>query len=59
MFKEHGFFIREAESLVDLEGLIQVLARLVNVKYTCIHCDGFFKDSLSTKQHMIDKGSYN
>lgn len=55
---QHGFFVIEPEYLVDLEGLILYLAKVINSDYLCLFCDAEkdFKSAEAARQHMIDKG---
>lgn len=55
---QHGFFVTEPEYLVDLEGLILYLAKVINSDYLCLFCDAEkdFKSAEAARQHMIDKG---
>jgi hypothetical protein len=38
MNRQHGFFIRSSECVIDLGGLLEALSKIVNEEYTCLHC---------------------
>lgn len=45
----HGFYIREPDSLIDIDGLLEHLNRIICVDMTCLQCNKMFKDAVSTK----------
>ncbi|KAM3143979.1 hypothetical protein pb186bvf_004030 [Paramecium bursaria] len=52
----HGFFIREIQCCIDVEGLLKSLAEQINKNWTCLHCFQSFSSPEATKSHMLDKG---
>ncbi|CAD8168466.1 unnamed protein product [Paramecium pentaurelia] len=56
MNTDHGFFIREKDSLVDMKGLIECLRNIIEKQFYCLSCPSIFASSDSAKQHMLDKG---
>eukprot|EP00947_MAST-08B_sp_MAST-8B-sp1_P001734 g1734.t1 len=58
MHKEHGFFIPDAEYLMDLEGLIGYLGLKISYGHVCLYCNGrgkSFDDLRSVQAHMRSK----
>lgn len=55
MEKKYGFFIIEAKSCINVQGLLKYLGELVHVQKKCISCDQIFKSGRDCQQHMIDK----
>ena len=55
MEKKFGFFIIDAKSCVDKQGLLKYLGELIQVHKKCISCDQTFKSGRDVQQHMIDK----
>jgi pre-60S factor REI1 len=56
MLKEHGFFIPDAEFLIDPEGLVGYLAEKVKVGHFCLQCNGkgkIFRTYQDAQKHMI------
>ncbi|GFN80466.1 Zinc finger protein 622-like [Plakobranchus ocellatus] len=59
MTTNHGFFLPDAEFIIDLEGLITYLGEKVGAGRMCLWCDEKGKRFHNTKdaqRHMIDKG---
>ena len=57
MAKFHSFFIPDMEHVSDLEGLVKFLGVKLGVYHVCLWCSGkCYRDLLSVKKHMIDKG---
>lgn len=55
MEKKYGFFIIDAKSCTDKQGLLKYLGELIHIKKKCISCDSVFKSGRDCQQHMIDK----
>lgn len=56
MLKLHGFFLPEANSLVDLEGIIKYIGYRIGTEHVCLYCQINKFDSVSAVQdHMISK----
>lgn len=58
MARTHGFFIPDAEYLVDLPGLITYLGEKVAIGNVCLYCNGKgreFRSIHAVRKHMIDK----
>ena len=58
MARSHGFFIPDAEYLVDLPGLITYLGEKVAIGNVCLYCNGKgreFRSIHAVRKHMIDK----
>lgn len=59
MTSNHGFFLPDAEFIIDLEGLITYLGEKVGAGHICLWCDEKGKRFHSTRdvqRHMVDKG---
>lgn len=59
MSNQHGFFVPDAEYLVDAEGLLSHLGEKVGVGKMCLWCNDkghTFYATKAVQQHMIDKG---
>ena len=52
----HSFFIPDLEFLVDLPGLLNVLARKVGTMNSCLYCRKLFHSVEAAQKHMTDKG---
>eukprot|EP00899_Mesostigma_viride_P022637 jgi/Mesvir1/3558/Mv12024-RA.1 len=58
MHREHGFFIPDAEFLVDPEGLLEYLGIKISQGLFCLYCDGrgrSFADRGAVLRHMASK----
>ena len=55
MATEYGFFIPDAEYLVDLEGLLTYLGEKVKLGHLCLYCQKMFVDGYAVQNHMISK----
>ena len=55
MEKKFGFFIIDAKSCIDKQGLLKYLGELIHVQKKCISCDQIFKSGRDCQQHMIDR----
>ncbi|KDQ21695.1 hypothetical protein BOTBODRAFT_211054 [Botryobasidium botryosum FD-172 SS1] len=58
MSQSHGFFIPDAEYLVDLPGLITYLGEKIAVNNICLYCNGRgreFHSLEAVQKHMVDK----
>lgn len=58
MSHSHGFFVPEAEFLVDLPGLITYLAEKIGLSNICLYCNGRgreFHSLEAVQKHMVDK----
>jgi len=58
MSQSHGFFIPDAEYLVDLPGLITYLGEKIAVNNVCLYCNGRgrgFHTLEAVQKHMVDK----
>ena len=56
MSREHGFFVPDADFLVDLVGLITYLGEKAAVGNACVYCDAEFRTFDAVRKHMRDKG---
>ncbi|RUS69966.1 hypothetical protein EGW08_022274 [Elysia chlorotica] len=59
MTSNHGFFLPDAEFIVDLEGLITYLGEKVGAGHMCLWCDEKgkrFHNTRDVQRHMVDKG---
>ena len=54
MRKKFSFFIPSLECLVDLEGLLMVLADKICTGHVCIYCDRQFGSLEAVRGHMLD-----
>ena len=45
---KHGFFIRELESVIELDGLLNHLAKIINLDYSFLYCFKLFNNREST-----------
>ncbi|EJD52387.1 hypothetical protein AURDEDRAFT_55420 [Auricularia subglabra TFB-10046 SS5] len=52
---QHGFFVPDAEFLVDVSGLHAYLAGKVAVAHACIYCAREFRTLDAVRKHMADK----
>jgi pre-60S factor REI1 len=50
-----GFFLPFAESLTDLNGLLEYLGQKVGIGYACVECDRSFTSVAAVQRHMVDK----
>ncbi|KAH7108460.1 C2H2 type zinc-finger-domain-containing protein [Auriculariales sp. MPI-PUGE-AT-0066] len=55
MHTAHGFFVPDAEYLVDVTGLLAFLAGKVAVAHACIFCAREFRTLDAVRKHMVDK----
>ncbi|KZV81900.1 hypothetical protein EXIGLDRAFT_844210 [Exidia glandulosa HHB12029] len=56
MHTAHGFFVPDAEYLVDVPGLHAFLAAKVAVAHACVWCAKEFRSLDAVRKHMLDKG---
>lgn len=49
MNKIHGFFFREANSLVDKKGLIELLRMMIEKNFYCLSCASIFSSADAAK----------
>ena len=56
MSREHGFFVPDADFLVDLVGLVTYLGEKAAVGNACVFCDAAFRTFDAVRRHMRDKG---
>jgi len=58
MASTHGFFVPDADYLVDLPGLITYLGEKIAIGNECLYCNGRgheFRSLHAVRKHMIDK----
>src|SRR5258708_32612666 len=58
MARIHGFFIPDAEYLIDLPGLLTYLGEKVAIGNVCLYCNGKgreFRSIYAVRGHMIDR----
>ena len=54
----HGFFLPDAEYLVDMKGLVRYLGNKVGLDHTCLYCGErgkTFHSLEAVQKHMVDK----
>jgi pre-60S factor REI1 len=59
MSRSHGFFLPDAEYLVDMKGLVRYLGNKVGIDYVCLYCGDHgrrFHSLEAVQKHMVDKG---
>ncbi|KAH9942313.1 C2H2 type zinc-finger-domain-containing protein [Epithele typhae] len=56
MSRAHGFFVPDADFLVDLVGLVGYLGEKTAVGNACVFCDAAFRTHDAVRRHMRDKG---
>ncbi|ORZ24281.1 C2H2 type zinc-finger-domain-containing protein [Absidia repens] len=56
MSKCHGFFLPDAEYLVNAEGLVQYLSTKIQTDFSCLYCNKELKSAQAAMTHMVDKG---
>jgi pre-60S factor REI1 len=54
MYKKYGFFVPDAECLVDKEGLIGYCSEKIKLGHTCLYCQRVFKTWRGCQEHMIN-----
>jgi pre-60S factor REI1 len=54
MHKNFGFFLPDAEYLVDTEGMLEWCSKKAKHGRLCLHCGRMFKTCHGCQQHMID-----
>lgn len=55
MRRTYGFFLPDAEYIVDLGELIEYLHQKVRIGRCCLYCQRTFRSCQACKQHMVDK----
>lgn len=55
MHKNYGFFIPDEKSCKSKEKLIKHLAKVIQIKKTCIFCGRVFSDPRAVQRHMVEK----
>ena len=56
MARAHGFFVPDADFLVDLVGLLRYLGEKAAVGNACLFCGAAFRTLDAVRRHMRDKG---
>ena len=56
MQRAHSFQLPYLELIKDVKGVIRYLAEKIQLGQMCLYCNGTFKKSYGTQNHMIDKG---
>uniref|UniRef100_A0A7S3PUX8 C2H2-type domain-containing protein n=1 Tax=Chaetoceros debilis TaxID=122233 RepID=A0A7S3PUX8_9STRA len=54
MYKKYGFFVPDAECLVDKEGLIGYCSEKIKLGHICLYCQRLFKTWRGCQEHMIN-----
>ncbi|KAH7104282.1 C2H2 type zinc-finger-domain-containing protein [Auriculariales sp. MPI-PUGE-AT-0066] len=55
MLSAHSFFLPSVEHLVNIEGLLHLLASKIAVAHVCLYCAREFRTIDAARRHMLDK----